>query len=106
MKKLTLGHVAEVNHLDLDDVEDIPEITKITVAACRVEREDLMASLNEIIKRGPLYDGDVPSKSDRDALLNLGLINKVVVKGEHGFQAVNYFGWAVWKSITELTPNV
>lgn len=102
MKKLTLGLVAAVNHLDLNDVDDVPEITQITVAASRVESKGLMDTLESIVKRGPLNDGDVPSKSDRDALLELELINKVVVKGEQGFQAANYFGWAVWKTLVEL----
>jgi len=102
MKKLTLGLVAAVNHLDLDDIHDIPEITKITVAARRVESKSLMDTLESIVKCGPLNDGDVPSKTARDALLEMELINKVVVKGEQGFQAANYFGWAVWKTLVEL----
>lgn len=102
MKSLTLGLVAEVNHLDIDDVEDIEQITKILVTASRIRNVSLAATLDAIVTRGPLYDGDIPSKSDRDALLGHGVIEKVVVKGEQGYQAANYFGWAVWKSLKAI----
>jgi hypothetical protein len=41
---------------------------------------------------GPLEDGDVPSKSGRDDLLNNGFVAKVVVRGEQGYNACTYKG--------------
>lgn len=46
-------------------------------------------------KMAPLFDGDVPSKSGRNSLLEKGYIAKVVVKGEDGFNACTHKGmWA------------
>jgi len=55
-------------------------------------------TLNALVNKGPLYDGDVPSKSGRDELLDLGLANKACVKGEQGYQTANYMGWEVSKA--------
>jgi hypothetical protein len=57
------------------------------------ERDTLRAAF----KSGPLYDGDVPSKSARDALLEAGMIAKVVVKGEEGYNACTYRGSAAYR---------
>lgn len=38
-------------------------------------------------KNGPLFDGDIPSKSGRNSLLEKGYMAKVVVKGEDGYNA-------------------
>lgn len=51
-------------------------------------------------KNGPIYDGDVPSKSARDGLLSEGFMAKVIVKGEDGFNALTYRG-AMLYSIME-----
>ncbi len=46
-------------------------------------------------QRGPLFDGDVPSKSGRNSLLENGYMAKVVVKGENGYNACTPKGaWA------------
>lgn len=46
-------------------------------------------------QRGPLDDGDVPSKSGRNSLLEKGYMAKVVVKGEDGYNACTHKGgWA------------
>ena len=46
---------------------------------------------------GPLFDGDVPSKQDRDILVNKGYMAKVVVKGEEGYNACTYKGLAAYR---------
>ena len=43
-------------------------------------------------KHGPLFDGDVPSKSWRDRLLDKGYMAKVVVKAEDGYNACTHKG--------------
>lgn len=44
---------------------------------------------------GPLFDGDVPSKAGRNDLIGKGLIAKVIVKGDDGFNACTQRGfWA------------
>ncbi|MCE2692510.1 MAG: hypothetical protein LW862_22380 [Rubrivivax sp.] len=52
------------------------------------EKDTLIA----LVEQGPLWDGDVPSKTGRDALLAQGLAVRVVVKGEDGWQAATYAG--------------
>ena len=55
------------------------------------ERDTLRAAF----KHGPLFDGDVPSKTARDVLVSDGFIAKVVVKGEDGFNGcTNNGAWA------------
>lgn len=43
-------------------------------------------------KNGPLFDGDVPSKAARDALVKEGYMARIVVKGEQGYNALTYKG--------------
>jgi len=49
-------------------------------------------TLIALIERGPLWDGDVPSKIERDTLINQGLAVRVVVKGSDGYTAATYRG--------------
>lgn len=46
---------------------------------------------------GPVEDGDVISKMYRDNLIDLKLAVRVCVKGEQGYTAATYLGWAVHK---------
>lgn len=54
-------------------------------------------TLIALVECGPLFDGDVPSKSGRSELLQLGLAVQVVVKGEDGYQAATYAGAKAYK---------
>lgn len=56
---------------------------------------DAREVLHQLVKSGPVWDGDLISKSGRDTLLDLRLASKVCVNGKQGFQAANYVGWAV-----------
>lgn len=58
------------------------------------EAETLVA----LVEHGPLWDGDVPSKSGRDGLLQKGLAVRIVVKGEDGYQAATYVGRDAYKA--------
>lgn len=59
------------------------------------EKETLIA----LVECGPLWDGDVPSKSGRDGLLAQGLAVRIVVKGEDGWQAATYAGRDAYKAM-------
>jgi len=49
--------------------------------------------------KGPTWDGDVPSKSGRDELLEKKLAAKICLANcEQGYQAATYLGSHVWKS--------
>lgn len=54
-------------------------------------------TLRALLERGPLGDGDVPSKSGRDELLEIGAAEKIVVNGEDGYQAATYYGRDVYQ---------
>lgn len=77
------------------------EIKKACAAIIRVqemgsgERDTLLCAW----KNGPVYDGDVPSKSARDSLMADGFIAKVVVRGEQGYNACTYKGHAAYRLI-------
>ncbi len=57
-------------------------------AMSAAERDCIRASY----ERGPLCDGDVPSKVGRDKLTDRGYMAKIVVKGEYGYNACTYKG--------------
>lgn len=49
-------------------------------------------TLIALVESGPLWDGDVPSKSGRNDLIDIGLAMRVIVKGEDGYTAATYAG--------------
>jgi|ERR1700752_659920 len=85
-----------------------------------------------LIRNGPLWDGDVLSKTSRDDLLDLGLCCKIIVSGlarpkvcyayskppplippdEHvhyyseGYQSATSLGGAVYRALLELKPHL
>ena len=67
------------------------------------ERETLRC----LVKQGPVWDGDVPSKRGRTSLIELGLASKAVVNGQQGYQVANYVGWTVFKQggLTMAPPS-
>ena len=58
-------------------------------------RKHALDTLFGLFERGPLEDGDVPSKSERDWLLQHDLAAKIVVKGQDGYQALTYKGRSI-----------
>ncbi len=56
-------------------------------------------TLTALVEQGPLWDGDVPSKAGRDALIAAGLAARVVVKGEDGWQAATYKGRDAYRAL-------
>jgi hypothetical protein len=55
-------------------------------------------TLVALVESGPLWDGDVPSKSGRDSLIATGLAVRVVVRGEDGHTAATYAGRDAYKA--------
>lgn len=55
-------------------------------------------SLMQLVELGPIWDGDVISKSYRDDLIFLGFATRVCVKGKQGYTAATYSGWDVYKA--------
>lgn len=54
-------------------------------------------TLVALVERGPLWDGDVPSKAGRDALIDGGLAVRVMVNGNDGHTAATYAGRDAYK---------
>lgn len=48
--------------------------------------------LGQLVRSGPVWDGDVVSKSARDDLLRWGLASRAHYRGEQGYTVANYLG--------------
>lgn len=70
----------------------------MTIELNGAERETLVA----LVETGPLWDGDVPSKLGRDALIERGLAVRIVYKCEDGWTAATYAGRDAYR---ELYPG-
>ncbi len=70
------------------------------LAACLLPK-NLVESLRQLVN-GPIYDGDVISKSLRGELFQLGLATRVCVKGEQGYTGATYFAFSVLKCLDEI----
>lgn len=77
--------------IELSSPEELHKAVKII---CEAEELSGAAKdvLNCLYKHGPCEDGDVPSKTGRDELLHAEFASKVIVKGNDGYQALNYRG--------------
>lgn len=62
-------------------------------------------TLHALIKVGPVWDGDLPSKTGRNTLVELGLAAKCVVQGKQGFQVATYRGWNVYYAQIDSGAN-
>lgn len=100
MMTATLKEMLDVLHVDTR-ISSTKEITE----ACNIitEVQNFDSGERDCIKacflRGPLFDGDVPSKTSRNSLMEKGFIVKVVVKGEDGFNACTQKGFYAFKLI-------
>ena len=75
---------------DIDDKNELVELVHMIDFA--KHNRGLHEQLSQLHIHGPCWDGDVISKGDRSALLDIGACAKVCVKGEDGFNACTYFG--------------
>ncbi|GMQ79536.1 MAG: hypothetical protein BMS9Abin02_2134 [Anaerolineae bacterium] len=94
------------------------ELTKEIIAATRTDtteggyfdyaavvarrlKKNLHEQLQQLID-GPVWDGDVISKSLRGELLDLGLAVRVCHKGEQGFTGATYLAYSVMRIVGEI----
>lgn len=59
---------------------------------------ELTDTLDQLVN-GPVFDGDVISKSCRDVLIRIGLGVRVCYKGEEGFTGGTYFACSVNRAL-------
>jgi len=52
----------------------------------------VLDTLIALVERGPLDDGDIPSKNGRSQLLQVNCAAKILVNGQDGFNAATYKG--------------
>ena len=57
--------------------------------------------LNQLVN-GPVWDGDIISKTDRDELIELKLAVRVCCKGEEGYTGATYTGYTINKKYKEF----
>ena len=70
------------------------------LAACLLDKR-LHGQLRQLVN-GPVWDGDVISKSDRGELFELGLAIRVCHKGEQGYTGATYFAYSVLKCAEDI----
>lgn len=61
---------------------------------------DLIEQLYQLVN-GPIFDGEVISKSDRDTLIEMGIATRVCCKGQQGYTASKYIGYTILKVAIE-----
>jgi len=64
----------------------------------------LHEQLNQLVN-GPVWDGNVLSKSYRSELIEYGLAMRVCSNGEQGFTGATYLAYSVNKIITEISSG-
>jgi len=70
------------------------------LVACYIPK-NLHESLTQLVN-GPVFDGDVISKSLRSDLFSLGLAIRVCHKGNQGYTGSTYFAYSVLKIWNEI----
>jgi hypothetical protein len=53
-------------------------------------------TLCALIERGPVWDGNIPSKSGRNALIERGYAVRIINNGEEGFTAATPMGMQLY----------
>lgn len=87
---------------DLDDKDELVELIHM-IDFARQHRA-LREQLWQLHAHGPIWDGDLISKTDRDSLLQIGACAKVCVRGEDGFNACTYFGRSLLRIFDWMQP--
>jgi hypothetical protein len=64
-----------------------------------LEKLRMLEVLNQCVNQGPVEDGDIISRVQRNYLLSLHLLQRVYVKGQQGYTAATYMAGNV------LTPD-
>lgn len=74
---------------------------EIVKAIALIFPKNLIAQLGQLV-RGPVWDGDVMSKSQRSELFDMGIAIRVCAKGEQGYTGAKYIGFSILKEINAL----
>jgi len=83
----------------LDSKDKIKENLALIDIAMNTNNLDTLTAL---YKNGPLCSGDLPSKSERDWLVENGFSQMIIVKGSDGFNACTHKGAWLHRCIESL----
>lgn len=61
----------------------------------------LIEQLTQLVN-GPVYDGDIISKSGRDELFDMGLAVRVCSKGGQGYTGSKYIGCSILRGLEKI----
>lgn len=81
----------------IDGIKVIIDVCNFT--ACSV------TTLKALHENGPLFDGDIPSKSGLYSLIQYGCASKVIVRNKDGYNACTYKGSLAYKIIKVLNAE-
>lgn len=94
MKYVAINEIIELLSLDSEENEDVEYAKDIgQLADLLIDNQRagyIVDAFQQALRSGPLADGDLVSKAGRDFLLEEGLMTKVLVNGEQGYQALTY----------------
>lgn len=110
--------MTEINpgNTNLDRGDRLLETIKALVEIAESDRVDFFDGVHAIalifprhlkeqlgqLVRGPVWDGDVISKSHRGTLFDMGIAIRVCCKGEQGYTGSKYIGYSILKKLSEL----
>lgn len=99
-EQITLSQLLSSLHEDIEtsSTGDIKEACFLIIRVQEMDNGE-RDTIKAIFENGPLFDGDVPSKNSRDKLVKDGFIDKIVVKGEEGYNACTYKGSKAYRLI-------
>lgn len=66
---------------------------------------NLKEQLRQLVN-GPVWDGDVISKSHRGELFDMNIATRVCAKGEQGYTGARYVGYSILKKMVEIEKAV
>ena len=74
---------------------------EVVHAIALVFPKNLVEQLRQLVN-GPVWDGDVMSKSQRGELFDMGIAIRVCHKGEQGHTGAKYIGYSILKKLSEV----
>lgn len=106
MNCIDLKKALEALHSDpeLDTHNELKQNIDMIIQAQTLSRREIEL-LGELYRIGPAHPGELSGTSGRQELMDKGLVNHVIVKGQDGFYACNSRGMWLLKVINEGTTQ-
>ncbi len=83
---------------------DIHNYFEIAHAIALIFPKELTAQLRQLMD-GPIWDGDVISKTHRAALLSMGVATRICCKGSQGYTGAKYIAYTVVKKMEKINDT-